>query len=106
VIHKRKISIIEDDPNDQYLLQLAWQATGTKNLIQCVSGGREGIRYLRAKENIPTVPVSANSSFIITDLKMSEGGGVSLFVLPETFSEMGRHSNVSAQRLMNNPRMR
>jgi CheY-like chemotaxis protein len=72
------ILLIEDNENDRYLIEMAWQRTGTLNSIQCVNCGEEAVRYLKGEGKFRDRSCFAYPSFITTDLKMPNGDGFSV----------------------------
>ncbi|HWF18142.1 MAG TPA: response regulator [Verrucomicrobiae bacterium] len=69
------VLIIEDTPDDVFILKMALQREGIINPVQVVTGGQEAIDYLCAKE-----PYNDRSKFpfpkvLFTDLKMPRIGG-------------------------------
>ena len=78
VQHDLRILMVDDDPNDQFLVQTALEHSGVDGLVRTVKDGEEAIEYLcgrgrysdRLKYPLPNV--------IFTDLKMPGMNGFEL----------------------------
>jgi len=69
------IMVIEDDPNDQFLMVQAFRKIGVTDPIQVVSDGSEAIAYMMGEGKYADRQKYAYPTFIITDLKMSNADG-------------------------------
>ena len=69
------ILIVEDDPNDQFLMERAFRKIGVTDPIQMVSDGLEAIAYLMGQGKFSDREKFAYPTFIITDLKMPRADG-------------------------------
>ncbi len=72
------ILIVEDDPNDQFLMERAFRNIGVTDPIQVVSNGEEAIAYMMGEGKYADREKFAYPTFIITDLKMPKGDGYSV----------------------------
>ena len=70
--------VVEDDTNDQMLIRLAFEKTGTDIGLQFVSSGQEAIAYFQGKGKFADREQYEYPSYILTDLKMSNGDGFSV----------------------------
>ncbi len=69
------ILIVEDEPNDQFLITEAFRQIGVTDPIQVVSGGTEAIAYMVGEGKYSDRQKYAYPTFIMTDLKMPNGDG-------------------------------
>jgi CheY-like chemotaxis protein len=69
------ILIVEDDPNDQFLIETAFRKIGVKDPIQVVSDGTEAIAYMMGEGKYADRKKFAYPTFVITDLKMPGNDG-------------------------------
>jgi len=69
------ILVVEDDPNDQFLIVQAFKKIGVTDPIQIVGGGTEAIAYMMGEGKFSDRQKYAYPTFIITDLKMPKGDG-------------------------------
>jgi len=69
------IMVVEDDPNDQFLIVQAFKKIGVTDPIQIVGGGAEAIAYMMGEGKFSDRQKYAYPTFIITDLKMPKGDG-------------------------------
>jgi CheY-like chemotaxis protein len=69
------IMVVEDDPNDQFLIVQAFKKNGVTDPIQVVGGGAEAIAYMMGEGKFSDRQKYAYPTFIITDLKMPKGDG-------------------------------
>jgi len=67
--------VVEDDPNDQFLIVQAFKKIGVTDPIQIVGGGAEAIAYMMGEGKFSDRQKYAYPTFIITDLKMPKGDG-------------------------------
>ena len=67
--------IIEDDPNDQFLIEQAFRKIGVTDPIQVVSDGAEAIAYMMGEGKYSDRKKFAYPTFVITDLKMPRCDG-------------------------------
>ena len=72
------ILVVEDDPDDQDLITLAFRQNGVTQGIQCLDGGQEAISYLKGDGKYSDRSRFPYPTFIMTDLKMSIGDGMSV----------------------------
>ncbi len=68
------ILVVEDDPNDQLLIEIAFRKIGVTNPIHIVGGGAEAIAYMCGEGEYDNREKYAYPTFIITDLKMPVDG--------------------------------
>ena len=66
----QSILVVEDDPNDRVLLELAFSRIGVGDPVQIVSSGAEALAYLRGEGIYRDRTRFPYPSFLITDLKM------------------------------------
>ena len=69
------ILVVEDDPNDQFLVERAFRAIGVTDPIQVVGDGAEAIAYMMGEGKYSDRETFAYPTFIITDLKMPRADG-------------------------------
>ncbi|HLX69886.1 MAG TPA: response regulator [Verrucomicrobiae bacterium] len=69
------IMVIEDDPNDQFLIVQAFKKIGVTDPIQVVADGAEAIAYMMGEGKYADRQKYAYPTFIITDLKMPKCDG-------------------------------
>ena len=69
------ILVVEDDPNDQFLVERAFRAIGVTDPIQVVGDGVEAIAYMMGEGKYSDRETFAYPTFIITDLKMPRADG-------------------------------
>lgn len=72
------ILVVDDDPNDQYLIRRALKKNAIAEMIQVVSSGAEAVSYLKGEGKFSDRAKFQYPSFVITDLKMSPGDGFSV----------------------------
>lgn len=68
------ILVVEDDPNDQLLIKLAFRKIGVTSPVHVVSGGEEAIAYMCGEGKYADRQKYAYPTFIMTDLKMPVDG--------------------------------
>lgn len=78
------ILVVDDDPNDLFLIKSAFEAVGVGSRIQTASSGDEAIAYLSGEGEFSDRRVYAYPDFVITDLKMPQGDG---FAVLEHFKQ-------------------
>ena len=64
------VLVVEDDPNDQFLIQHAFRQIGVTDPIHYVGDGAEAIAYMLGEGKYADREKYAYPTFIITDLKM------------------------------------
>jgi len=69
------IMVIEDNPDDQFLIQQAFRKIGITDPIQIVNDGGEAIAYMIGEGKYADRSQFAYPSFVITDLKMPLNDG-------------------------------
>ncbi len=69
------IMIVDDDPNDRFLIERAFRKIGVMDPIQTLNGGREAIAYMMGEGKYADRSVYVYPTFISTDLKMPEVDG-------------------------------
>src|SRR5437868_11249731 len=69
------ILVVEDDPNDQFLIERAFRDIGVTDPIQVVGDGEEAIAYMMGEGKYSDREKYAYPTFIITDLKMPRADG-------------------------------
>ncbi len=69
------ILVVEDDPNDQFLLRRAFKKIGVTSPIHLVNNGLEAIAYMMGEGGYRDRAQFAYPTFIMTDLKMPEADG-------------------------------
>ena len=80
--NKQIVLVVEDDPNDQFLIERAFRKIGVTSPIQIVSDGAEAIAYMRGEGKFSDREKYSYPTFVITDLKMpgTDGFGVLEFL--------------------------
>src|SRR3954463_6532049 len=69
------ILVVEDDPNDQFLIEHAFRKIGVTDPIQITCDGAEAIAYMMGEGKYADRQKFAYPTFIITDLKMPRADG-------------------------------
>src|SRR5687767_6468716 len=69
------IMIVDDDPNDLFLIERAFRKIGVTDPIQTVNGGLEAIAYMKGEGKYADRKTYAYPTFITTDLKMPDADG-------------------------------
>lgn len=69
------ILVVEDDPNDRFLIERAFRAIGVQDPIQLASDGAEAIAYLMGEGKYADRQKFAYPTFVTTDLKMPRADG-------------------------------
>ena len=64
------VMVVEDDPNDQFLIQHAFREIGVTDPVHYVGDGAEAIAYMLGEGKYADREKYAYPTFIITDLKM------------------------------------
>jgi CheY-like chemotaxis protein len=64
------VMVVEDDPNDQFLIEHAFRGIGVTDPIHYVGDGAEAIAYMLGEGKYADREKYAYPTFIITDLKM------------------------------------
>jgi CheY-like chemotaxis protein len=73
--YKTTILIVEDDPNDQFLLERAFRKIGVTDPIHIVNDGREAIAYMKGEGRFANRSEYCYPTFVLTDLKMPGADG-------------------------------
>lgn len=81
------ILVADDDPNDQFLIERAFNANGVKMQLRFVNSGEEAIAYLRGEGRFADRAQYQYPSFLLTDLKMPRGDGFSILKFLQTTPE-------------------
>jgi CheY-like chemotaxis protein len=78
----KTILVVEDDPNDQFLIETAFQRIGCAEQVHLVNDGAEAIAYMCGEGQYADRERFAYPTFIMTDLKMPrvDGFGVLEFL--------------------------
>jgi CheY-like chemotaxis protein len=72
------ILVVEDNPDDRFLIQRAIEANSVPAELRLVTCGEEAIAYLKGEGQFADREQYQYPSFLITDLKMPRGDGFSL----------------------------
>lgn len=72
------IMVVDDDPNDLFLIERAFRKIGVTDPIHTLRGGREAIAYMMGEGKYSDRSVYVYPTFITTDLKMPEVDGFSV----------------------------
>jgi CheY-like chemotaxis protein len=72
------IMIVDDDPNDCFLIERAFRKIGVTDPIHTLNGGREAIAYMMGEGKYADRKTYAYPTFISTDLKMPDMDGLSV----------------------------
>ena len=71
-----KILLVEDDPNDIELIQIALEQYNFVNKIDIVTDGEQALHYLFGRDGQP--PTHALPKFVLLDLKLPKINGLQL----------------------------
>jgi CheY-like chemotaxis protein len=69
------IMVVDDDPNDLFLIEKAFRAIGVEDPIHMVNDGLEAITYMMGEGKFSDRTTYAYPTFITTDLKMPGADG-------------------------------
>lgn len=69
------ILVVEDEPNDRHLIEMAFRKVGVTGPIHLLSSGEEAIAYMMGEGQYADRAKYAYPSFIMTDLKMPGADG-------------------------------
>jgi CheY-like chemotaxis protein len=69
------ILVVEDDPNDQFLLMRGFKKIGVNTAIQVVNNGLEAIAYMMGEGKFADRAAFSYPTFVMTDLKMPGADG-------------------------------
>ena len=69
------ILVVDDDPNDRFLIEHAFRQIGLTDPIQLVGDGAEAIAYMMGEGKYSDREKFAYPTFVITDLKMPRADG-------------------------------
>src|SRR5436309_2958363 len=72
------ILVAEDDPDNRFFIERAIEANGVPAELRLVSCGDEAIAYLKGEGQFADRAQYQYPSFLLTDLKMSPGDGLSI----------------------------
>ena len=78
------IMVVEDDPNDQFLIEKAFRSIGVIEPIQIVGDGAEAIAYMAGDGKYSDRQKYTYPTFIITDLKMPRADGFAVLEFLKT----------------------
>jgi CheY-like chemotaxis protein len=67
--------VVDDDPDDLFLIERAFRAIGITDPIHTICGGTEAIAYMKGEGKYSNRNVYAYPTFITTDLKMPGADG-------------------------------
>lgn len=82
------ILLVDDDPNDLFLLEMAFGSVGIAAKIQPTMGGREAIDYLSGHGQYANREEYGLPDFIVTDLKMPGVDGFGVLEFLKTAPEL------------------
>lgn len=72
-VEPTRILLVEDDPNDVELIQLAFRNYRLVNQIDLVTDGEQALQYLLGREDSPPRPLPR---FVLLDLKLPKISGI------------------------------
>ncbi|MBW4474608.1 MAG: response regulator [Stenomitos rutilans HA7619-LM2] len=72
-IEPTRILLVEDDPNDVELIQLAFRNYSLVNQVDLVTDGEQAIQYLLGQEGVPPRPLPR---LVLLDLKLPKISGI------------------------------
>ncbi|HUR46928.1 MAG TPA: response regulator [Candidatus Saccharimonadales bacterium] len=75
---KFTLLIVDDDQNDRFLIERAFKSLGPYYRIHALENGNEAIRYIKGEDEYSDRSKYQFPSYIITDLKMTQGDGFDL----------------------------
>src|SRR5688572_5499305 len=85
---KFTILVVEDDPNDVYLLKRAFEAAQITDPITVLNDGAEAIAYLSNASNFQDRENSPYPGLIILDLKMPRKSGMEVLIWLKNHPEL------------------
>ena len=83
------ILIVDDSFDDQMFIIRAFRLINIPNPVQSVNSGNEAIRYLNGEGKYADRKQFPYPTFILSDLKMPDGDGLTLLENPEVQSPNG-----------------
>jgi CheY-like chemotaxis protein len=72
------ILVVDDNANDRAMITRAFRQNGVTQTIQCVGSGDDAISYLKGDGKYSDRALFPYPSFIMSDLKMPRGDGLSV----------------------------
>ena len=69
------LMVVDDDPNDLFLIERAFRAIGVTGPIHTINGGLEAIAYMKGEGKYSDRTAYTYPTFITTDLKMPQADG-------------------------------
>jgi CheY-like chemotaxis protein len=66
------LMVVDDDPNDLFLIERAFRAIGVTGPIHTINGGLEAIAYMKGEGKYSDRTAYTYPTFITTDLKMPQ----------------------------------
>jgi CheY-like chemotaxis protein len=78
VRYHETILVVEDDQSYQILIREAFRSVGVQNPLQFANSGSEAIAYLMGEGKFSDRKTYGYPTFIMTDLNMPAGGGLSV----------------------------
>ena len=85
------ILIVEDDPDDQFMLTRGFKKTGVTTPIHVVNNGLEAIAYMMGEGIYANREAYCYPTFIMTDLKMPGADGFAVLEFLKKNPQWGRH---------------
>lgn len=82
------ILLVDDDPNDLFLLESAFEAAGLEARIRQAVGGQDAIDYLGASGQYADRASHELPHFVITDLKMPDVDGFEVLAFLKSTPEL------------------
>ena len=78
------ILVVDDEPDDLYLIGAAFRATGIPSMIRTLGSGKEAVAYVTGEGKYADRVLYPQPDFVLTDLKMP---GVDGFALLECLKQ-------------------
>jgi len=79
--HKKHILLVEDNPDERELIQLAFQEVGTPHEFMVIEDGQQAVDYLLGRGEFAEQTAHENPDIILLDLKLSKLTGFEVLKL-------------------------
>jgi CheY-like chemotaxis protein len=72
---KHTLLMVEDDEDQRFFFQRAFEALGTQYKVQLATNGNEAIAYFKGEGKYADRKAFEFPSYVLTDLQMRDGDG-------------------------------